>query len=59
MLGGGTYVTQNKVLPGAYINFVSAAGISSNLGERGRVEELSVGFAVEWRRRDVCSDRVG
>ena len=35
MLGGGTYVTQNKVLPGAYINFVSASGISSNLGERG------------------------
>jgi len=37
MLGGGTFVTQNKVLPGAYINFVSASGISSNLGERGYV----------------------
>ena len=24
-LGGGTFVTQNKVLPGAYINFVSLA----------------------------------
>lgn len=35
MLGGGTFVTQNKVLPGAYINFVSASGAAANLGERG------------------------
>lgn len=35
MLGGGTFISQNKVLPGAYINFISAAGASSNLGERG------------------------
>lgn len=34
-LGGGTFITQNKVLPGAYINFVSAARASSQLGERG------------------------
>ena len=25
MLGGGTFTSQNKVLPGAYINFISAA----------------------------------
>lgn len=37
MLGGGTFVTQNKVLPGAYINFVSAASASSNLSDRGFV----------------------
>ena len=34
-LGGGTFVTQNKVLPGAYINFVSAARASATLADRG------------------------
>lgn len=34
-LGGGTFVTQNKVLPGAYINFVTAAKASAALSERG------------------------
>ena len=34
-LGGGTFTTQNKVLPGAYINFVSAALASSALSDRG------------------------
>ena len=34
-LGGGTFVTQNKELPGAYINFVSAASASATLSERG------------------------
>lgn len=34
-LGGGTFVTQNKVLPGAYINFVSAASASASLSDRG------------------------
>lgn len=37
MLGGGTFVTQNKILPGAYINFVSAASASSSLSDRGFV----------------------
>ena len=37
MLGGGVFVTQNKVLPGSYINFVKATGVTSNLGERGTV----------------------
>lgn len=37
MLGGGTFTTQNKVLPGAYINFVSAAGSSLTLSDRGYV----------------------
>lgn len=35
MLGGGTFVTQNKVLPGAYINFVSLATASATLSDRG------------------------
>lgn len=34
-LGGGTFLVQNKVLPGAYINFVSAARASANLSDRG------------------------
>lgn len=37
MLGGGTWVTQNKILPGAYINVVSAARATATLGERGMV----------------------
>lgn len=35
MLGGGTFVTQNKKLAGAYINFVSAARASATLADRG------------------------
>lgn len=34
-LGGGTFLVQNKVLPGSYINFVSAARASANLSDRG------------------------
>ncbi|MBE5886766.1 MAG: phage tail protein [Lachnospiraceae bacterium] len=35
MLGGGNYISQNKILPGAYMNFVSASGLAANLGARG------------------------
>ncbi len=34
-LGGGTFLTQNKVLPGSYINFVSAAKATATLSDRG------------------------
>ena len=34
-LGGGTFLTQNKTLPGSYINFVSASNASSSLSDRG------------------------
>lgn len=34
-LGGGTFVVQNKELPGAYINFVSAASATATLSDRG------------------------
>ena len=34
-LGGGIFTTQNKVLPGSYINFVSASRASANLSDRG------------------------
>ncbi len=36
-LGGGTYLVQNKILPGAYINFVSQPRAMGTLGERGTV----------------------
>ena len=36
-LGGGTFISQNKVLPGAYINFVSVAQASATLSDRGIV----------------------
>ena len=54
-LGGGTFLTQNKVLPGAYINFVSTASASATLADRGTAtiplelpwgEELKI-FKVE------------
>ena len=35
MLGGGTFTVQNKILNGAYINFVSASKASANLADRG------------------------
>jgi hypothetical protein len=36
-LGGGTFLVQNKILPGSYINFISAAKASANLSDRGYV----------------------
>lgn len=37
MLGGGTYVSQNKVLPGAYFQFISKATATAELSDRGVV----------------------
>lgn len=42
-LGGGTFLVQNKILPGAYINFVSAANASARLSDRGIA---AVGLAI-------------
>ena len=42
----GSWITQNKVLPGAYINFKTNAPLSITLGDRGTVvllQEVSVG----------------
>jgi len=44
-LGGGTFISQNKVLPGAYINFVSAARAGSVIGERG---VSAMPFELDW-----------
>ena len=43
--GGGTFLTQNKVLGGAYINFVSKAVASATLKDRGIV---AMGFVLDW-----------
>ena len=34
-LGGGTFLVQNKELPGAYINFISKSAATATLSERG------------------------
>lgn len=44
-LGGGTWFTQNKVLPGSYINFVSQAKASALLSERGIA---AAPFTLSW-----------
>ncbi|MCL2587869.1 MAG: phage tail sheath family protein [Oscillospiraceae bacterium] len=36
-IGGGTFTSQNRALPGTYINFVSAAAASVSLSDRGTV----------------------
>lgn len=45
MASGGTYLTYNKVLPGAYINFVSKAKSMGTMGERGIV---ALPFPLNW-----------
>ncbi len=34
-LGGGTFLVQNKILPGSYINFISASRATATLSDRG------------------------
>lgn len=55
-LGGGTFVTQNKVLPGAYINFVSLAKASATLSDRGiATMPLELDWGVEGAVFEVTS----
>lgn len=44
-LGGGLWFTQNKKLPGSYINFISVAGGSAAISERG---VAAMGMALDW-----------
>ena len=44
-LGGGLWFTQNKKLPGSYINFISIASASGVLSERGIV---AIGVPLDW-----------
>ena len=44
-LGGGTWLVQNKVLPGSYINFSSIAKASATLSDRGYA---AAPFELSW-----------
>lgn len=49
-LGGGSFNTQNKVLPGAYINYISTANTNTGLGERGIV---AMPIELDWGENGV------
>ena len=60
MLGGGVWVTQNKTLPGSYINIITASKATANLGERGIVAialplNKAVGTVIELDRADFMT----
>lgn len=44
-LGGGTWFSQNKKIPGAYINFISKMTANASLGDRGLV---AMGLKLDW-----------
>lgn len=44
-LGGGTFLVQNKILPGAYINYVSVARASNTFSDRG---DATIGLELDW-----------
>lgn len=48
-LGGGTFTVPNKVLPGAYINFVSMARALGSMGDRGIV---AIPLEMNWGPED-------
>lgn len=53
MLGGGTYVTQNKVLPGAYFQFISRATATAGLSDRG---VAAMALELDWGADDAIID---
>lgn len=56
-LGGGTFTAQNKVLPGTYINFVSAASANTNLSDRGvATMPLELDWGVEGKVFEVTNE---
>ncbi|HBG1588269.1 phage tail sheath family protein [Clostridioides difficile] len=56
-LGGGTFVAQNKVLPGSYINFISAKRATSSLSDRGIVAmPLELDWGIDEEVFQVTSD---
>jgi hypothetical protein len=61
MLGGGVFVTQNKVLPGSYVNFVNASKATATVGERGAVAiilplNFKPGEVIEVTRSEFVKD---
>jgi hypothetical protein len=58
-LGGGVFTSQNKTLPGSYINFVSAAAASAELSERGIVAvPMSLSWGIENSIFEVNADTI-
>lgn len=56
-LGGGTFTAQNKELPGAYINFVSAASASAALSDRGiATMPLELDWGIEGEVFEVTNE---
>lgn len=45
MLGGGVFVTQNKKLPGTYINFINASTVAASASDRGIA---AIGLELDW-----------
>lgn len=43
--GGGTFLSYNKVIPGAYINFVSASKATVNVSDRGFA---AIAMELDW-----------
>lgn len=44
-LGGGTFLAQNKILPGSYINYVSVPRASNLFSDRGYA---AIGMPLDW-----------
>lgn len=58
-LGGGTFLVQNKTLPGAYINFISVATATANLGDRGYAAmALDLDWGVDGEIFEVTSENL-
>lgn len=60
-LGGGIWTTQNKVLPGSYINFVNASKATSTVGDRGVVAipyalGVAAGTVIEITKAEFVKD---
>lgn len=49
-LGGGNFITQNKILPGSYINFVSTAVAGDTLSQRGYA---TMALELDWGMSEV------
>lgn len=56
-LGGGTFLTQNKVLPGSYINVISANKASAELSDRGIVAlPVTIGLWENGKVKTITKD---
>ena len=57
MFGGGSFTSQNKVLPGSYINFVSAARAAAAVSDRGIVAvPLTLSWGLEKTAFEVTAE---